>query len=949
MTRGAWQKPPRPGMAPADRAKAGRPEGHRLAPWAAAVAVVGLLVCGRSLAARELPEGIITEIRIEGNKSIPTEKIKAKLLSKEGRPLDPANIDADIKTLGATKWFQPLSVKVYYEKDPKRDGYILIFHVTEMPLLTHVEFRGRSKVSLKDIEEATDLKIGSRADFIKNQNAVRQIKMLYEEKGYEMADIRLIEGGKPGDTRVIISIFEGPKSQVAGVEFIGNTYASDAMLRTKIKSHRRLFGLLRGKFLRENLEEDARELMKYYDSQGFFEVQVRPYTKPGPNLGDYVITFVISEGVQYKVRNISFEGNKRFTDAQLREGLVLHSNKPYNEGMSEADRKRLESKYFERGCIFTRVESSRRITNVPGVIDLIYKIEESNEYLLGELIIEGNERTMDRVIRREANMAALLPGEPLDKNRIEIFRNRLNSLRYFHAAPSEMSKKGLVIKIVNPRPAGQPYSGGKPIPTLEETLTRMQDPGPGPAAPAAPAPGAGQPLPPPIPDEPLAPGAGPAEVVPYQFGSNGIFNPPPDTPPSSLPPIAVPSPPPAPGGGAAPPPNNRLPSPPIGAGEPPGTFPSLPGGNMTDVGPDRQEPFPNRSYADIITQVDEAPTGRFMMGVGASSFGGLSGYVMIQETNFDILNPPRSLTEIFNGQAFRGRGQEFRLEFSPGTQINRALVSFHDPYVFDLPIGFGATGYIFQRFYPNWSEQRGGGRFSLGRQFGTMTYADVAFRVEDVSFYGYRTPAPAAYLAASGHTQLSSIRPSLRFDNRNNPYSPTKGQYLELAFEQGWGSFTFPKFTAEGRTTWTTGSRPDGTGKRTFTIRGFYGITGRDTPVYERFFAGDFRSMRGFAYRGVGPHVLGVNVGGIMTAIGSVEYQWPWTANDQLGQVVFCDFGTVESSYEFTNIRAAVGTGLRINIPQFGPLPLAFDFAVPIVKAPGDRTKYFTFFIGAFW
>ena len=55
--------------------------------------------------------------------------------------------------------------------------------------------------------------------------------------------------------------------------------------------------------------------------------------------------------------------------------------------------------------------------------------------------------------------------------------------------------------------------------------------------------------------------------------------------------------------------------------------------------------------------------------------------------------------------------------------------------------------------------------------------------------------------------------------------------------------------------------------------------------------------MRGFYYRGVGPHVLGVNTGGIMAAIGSIEYQFPWTASDKLQQVVFCDFGTVEADY----------------------------------------------------
>src|SRR4029077_7442119 len=85
--------------------------------------------------------------------------------------------------------------------------------------------------------------------------------------------------------------------------------------------------------------------------------------------------------------------------------------------------------------------------------------------------------------------------------------------------------------------------------------------------------------------------------------------------------------------------------PPVGTGEPAGTFPSIPGMNMTDVGADHSDPFPNRSFADVLASVEEAPTGRFMIGVGANSFQGLMGNVQIYEKNFDIFNIPRSFSD----------------------------------------------------------------------------------------------------------------------------------------------------------------------------------------------------------------------------------------------------------------------------------------------------------------
>ena len=70
-------------------------------------------------------------------------------------------------------------------------------------------------------------------------------------------------------------------------------------------------------------------------------------------------------------------------------------------------------------------------------MDLLYNIVEGEPYLLGELDIEGNDRTKDKVIRREAVKAGLLPGEILDKNRIEIFKRRLIMLGYFSERPAE--------------------------------------------------------------------------------------------------------------------------------------------------------------------------------------------------------------------------------------------------------------------------------------------------------------------------------------------------------------------------------------------------------------------------------------------------------------------------------------------------------------------------------
>ena len=86
-----------------------------------------------------------------------------------------------------------------------------------------------------------------------------------------------------------------------------------------------------------------------------------------------------------------------------------------------------------------------------------------------------------------------------------------------------------------------------------------------------------------------------------------------------------------------------------------------------------------------------------------------------------------------------------------------------------------------------------------------------------------------------------------------------------------------------------------------FTLKA--GYTGDDTPIFERYYAGGFSTIRGFAFRGVTPRdpVYGMGVGGDFQLLTSTQYLFPITADDMLRGVLFVDAGTVEP-------RSATGT-----------------------------------------
>ena len=351
-------------------------------------------------------------------------------------------------------------------------------------------------------------------------------------------------------------------------------------------------------------------------------------------------------------------------------------------------------------------------------------------------------------------------------------------------------------------------------------------------------------------------------------------------------------------------------------------------------------------YVDLTADVTEAQTGSLMFGVGVNSDAGVVGNVMLQENNFDITRMPTSLQDFVDGTAFRGAGQQFRAEIVPGTQVSRYLVSWRDPYFLDQDVSFGVSGYYFNRIYEYWNERRAGGRLTLGKQLTPEWSVTGTLRLEEVKLSDLPNPSPPELLAAAGNNFLSTARIAVAHDTRDSPFLPGRGHFLEAAFEQGFGTYNYPRAEFDGRQYFTLMERPDGTGRHIVTASGNLGWTGSSTPIFENFFAGGYQSFRGFAFRGVSPVDMGVRVGGQFQMLGSLEYQIPILANDMLQAVVFSDCGTIEDKVAVDDFRLTIGAGLRVTIPAMGPAPIAIDFAVPLMDQSYDNRQLVAFFVG---
>lgn len=362
---------------------------------------------------------------------------------------------------------------------------------------------------------------------------------------------------------------------------------------------------------------------------------------------------------------------------------------------------------------------------------------------------------------------------------------------------------------------------------------------------------------------------------------------------------------------------------------------------------------------DLLVEVEETSTGEFTFGVAYGSDSGVIGRIAVTQRNFDLFDFPDSPGELITGRAFRGAGQTATIELLPGDRTQTYSVSLTEPYFLESDFSLSGTVFYRRRLFRQYDEERYGGRFGFGRRFGTVWTGNVNVRNEWVSLSDIDANAPVDYFAVEDRSRLDGI--SLRFtrNTTDDRFRPTGGSRLDFGVEQigllG-GDFDFTKMTAEYLSFFTL--YESFLGYRTILkldARAGYIPQGQDdVPVYERFFLGG-QSFRGFNFRAVSP--VGRRADGTITNE-PVGGTWSWFLGAEVQQPIyrdivalagFVDTGTVETDFGFDDYRVSVGFGLRIFVRQLSPVPLAFDFGFPILRADTDRERVFTFSIDMPW
>ena len=951
------------------------------------------------LSADDFLNETVVDVIIEGHETIADYAIQKYLKVKKGRTVTPQEIQEDVAALRKTHWFS--SVRPIYRRT--KSGLILVYEVRERPITREVRFIGNKKIKTAELEAHTGLRVNQPFDVALHREAVARVRSLYLEKGYRNADVQLTKGGNPKDREVVMTITEGPKTRVYTTSFEGNAFDTDAVLRTKLATKRALFRTFSGIYDPQLIENDVITLSQYYENLGFFDVKVTQTVDITENQKGANVVFTIDEGQRYRVRNVDLIGYEVVDKKKLYHKPKLKAGDYFSRRFMQNDLAKMKEQYDVLGRLYAKIEPTPIFLDEPGIIDLEYRIDEDKPYLVGDIKVNfrGDQphTREDVILNTVARMVK--PGQLADGRKIDLARRRIVGSQLWDQSDAPTFEivpvDGRDYMLASDDPLsdimrGQEFeseftqklhAARSPQPTAEskqgDTNPRRHVARPASkAAPkvAVPSLNTESNTPPPAtPTTPKSTPGGTSQVVPRRgplsIDQAVAHHPqsPPDNELSTLAKARAK----ANSGSVEPGLYNVDPSSLFGEAIEPDIVIRGQSDDMTTRGQsiDRNGvPVPqdfgsgtsnsgnpyggstfgrNRQppgFVDLDIDVTEGRTGRLMFGAGVNSNNGIVGNAVLQEDNFDIMRPPRSWADIVNGYAWRGAGQSFRLEAQPGNQVSRYVASWNDPFFMRTDYNLGVSGFYFNRFYNEWTEDRLGGRISVGRLINEYWSGSVALRLEDVGIRNIPVGAPTDLTSVAGSNFLSTVGFTLSNDTRDNAFIPSQGHFFEGQFEQAFGQFTYSRVETSASQYFTVRERADGFGKHIVQLYGSVAWTGSDTPIFERYYAGGYSSFRGFAFRGVSPVKSGTRVGGNFMALGTAEYMLPLTANDQIRAVAFTDFGTVQQDVGFEDFRVSAGLGFRLVIPAMGPAPIAFDFAWPLHDQKTDTRRMFSFYVG---
>ncbi len=389
----------------------------------------------------------------KGSAPLAEELLKHNIRLRPGAPYTREILDGDIRSLYRTGNFADVQAVTDY---PDRQHVNITFYLKLKERVAKIEIRGNKKFSTGDLGKLITIPRGGLLNSAELRKSAAALRKFYHDRGYKDATVTPLFVPQGNDTVVVFQIDEKLRLKVGKVSFEGATLFSQFELKNSIVNSFSSLNYIPflndylnfGLFDRHELAADRARLREKYHDKGYLDFRITALEqRPDPKDPEYVdLLFKVEEGKPYTVGKISFKGNAVFKKEVLEKYVKLKEKQPFSLALETETTNAVTRLYETIGHAEVRCRAMRLPDPEKHTVDICFEIVEGGKFMVRDVLISGNTATRDKVIRREL---VIQPGDPVDRNRVEISRRRLLGMGYFSKVEADtVNAEGADEKVV---------------------------------------------------------------------------------------------------------------------------------------------------------------------------------------------------------------------------------------------------------------------------------------------------------------------------------------------------------------------------------------------------------------------------------------------------------------------------------------------------------------------
>ena len=370
--------------------------------------------------------GRFSAILVSGNQSIPDQTVASLSGLDLSQPLSPADINAAIRRLVGTGLFADVDIRSAAGR--------LIIAVVENPTIAIVNFEGNKRISDSDLEAIVTSATRRPLDRPTIEADARRIAEAYQQQSRYSATVTpLVIPLEDGRSNLVFQISEGRTEQIQSVSFVGNQSFTDKRLRRTVSSSES--GLLNFLYNSDNYSPeraaaDQQALLSFYQDRGYPDVEVTAgLSEFALDRDGFFLTYSIREGASYDFGDASVSTSLAEVDiGDFNRFVRLRSGRTYSGSKVEKVVEAIEEEATRLGLPFLRAIPRITKNEADGSVDINFELVNGSRIYVERIDIRGNSQTLDRVIRREFDMAE---GDAFNPRKVRQAENALRALRFF--------------------------------------------------------------------------------------------------------------------------------------------------------------------------------------------------------------------------------------------------------------------------------------------------------------------------------------------------------------------------------------------------------------------------------------------------------------------------------------------------------------------------------------